>query len=444
MRSLKVVNGILVILFAVSIYLPAKKSNIPANIGVKLKIKDYRKYLNKKFKKRKRLSTKYIIIHTSEAGKTSTLRTLSRGKQVGKRRRTKGGHANYSITRDGVIFRILDHRYRADHTGLSMWNGLTDLSSHSIGIELVGFHYGTITFEQYRSLTPLLKELRRIYNIPERNILTHSQVSYGRPNLWFRKNHRGRKRCALNFVRLRAGLADKWPYDPDVRARRLTADYQIDKIFYKNRKKSYVKVAATKIKTIKKTSPYNGKNGTDPLISNIIRKNNTAWNIAGEDYNSMETIYILPEGKKIRGNSIKKEIGWGKLPDGTKVLLNQPKSLDTKKGPVFIITDNLTAWSYAGKEYKKNTTFYFFRGAGFKAGNKIKDWDSLPNGVKMIIGYRGPFPIGAKKGETPWGIAGKEYSSRNTIYLIPGKGLITGEKMNSFNNLPKYSKIFLK
>lgn len=443
MRSLRILIGILLFLLTASVFLPAKINRGPDNIKIKLKIKDYRKFLNKRFVKRKRLSTKYIIIHTSEAGKISTLRTLSRGKRIGKRR-TKGGHANYAITRDGVVFRILGHKYRADHSGLSMWNGLSDLSSHSLGIELVGYHYGTITFEQYRSLTPLLKELQRIYRIPDKNILTHSQVSYGKPNFWFRRNHRGRKRCALNFNRLRAGLADCWFYDPDVRSGRLTADFQINKIFYKNRKKGYIKVAATKIESIRKTSVNIEKNGTDPGISNIIQKNNTAWNIAGEDYNSMETSYILPNGEKIRGDRIKTEIGWGKLPEGTKVLLNQPGILVTKKGPVFIITDNLTAWSYAGKDYKKKTTFYFFGGMKFKTGNMVADWDSLPKGVKMIIGYNGPFLIKAEKGKTPWGIAGKAYNTRETVYLIPGKGLITGEKIRSFNDLPKYSKIFLK
>ncbi|MCP5104527.1 MAG: hypothetical protein GY950_14170, partial [bacterium] len=56
--------------------------------GGKPVIKDYRKHLNRKFKKQKRKSTRFIIIHTSEAGLTSTLRTLSQGKGVRGRYRT--------------------------------------------------------------------------------------------------------------------------------------------------------------------------------------------------------------------------------------------------------------------------------------------------------------------------------------------------------------------
>ncbi|MEN8222745.1 MAG: peptidoglycan recognition family protein [Acidobacteriota bacterium] len=423
-------------------------SGIPALLDGKktggLKIIDYQKFLNRKFKKRKRISTGYIIIHTSEAGKISTLRTLSGGKRVGKRR-TKGGHANYTILRDGKVYRILDHKYRADHTGLSMWNGKKDLSSHSIGIELVGYHYGTITFSQYRSLTPLLKELQGIYKIPDKNILTHSQVSYGKPNLWYKRDHRGRKRCALNFNRSRAGLADRWTYDPDVRAKRLTSDFQTRKVFYSSYTNKMTKVtpenrepAFVAEKTEKKIKEE------VVLASNIISKENTAWNIAGEDYKDPETIYILPGGKKVSGDKAGSLIGWGNIPRGTKVILNQSEEKPENGGPVHTIKGSFTAWSFAAKDYKADSTFYFLPEGKIKSGKRIKDWDSLPSGVKMITGYIGPYPLGSTKGKTAWGIAGKDYNSKETIYYIPGTGIVTGDKMSSFTDLPKYSKIFIK
>ena len=410
----------------------------------KLNITSYTKYLNRQFKKRKRISTKYVIIHTSEAGKISTLRTLSGGKRVG-RRRTKGGHANYAILRDGKIYRTLDHKYRADHTGLSMWNGISDLSSHSIGIELVGYHYGTITFDQYKSLTPLLKELQSIYKIPDKNILTHSQVSYGKPNLWFKKNHRGRKRCALNFNRSRAGLVDRWTYDPDVRARRLTSDFQTRKIFYSKYSNKMVKISPEKKeKILQEEKIVERRNEEAVLASNIISRDNTAWNIAGEDYNDPETIYILHGGKRVRGDKAGAMIGWGNIPGGTRVILNQPEKIEESVGPILTIKGNFTAWSYAGKEYKKRSTFYILPNGRIKDGTKIKDWDSLPSGVRMIIGYNGPFLLGATRGKTAWGIAGKHYNKKDTIYYIPGNGIFTGDKVVSFNDLPENSKIFLK
>jgi N-acetyl-anhydromuramyl-L-alanine amidase AmpD len=54
----------------------------------------------------------------------------------------------------------------ADHAGRSMWNGQTDLSRYSIGIELVGYHYAPISVQQYRSVGLLIKILQGVYNLP--------------------------------------------------------------------------------------------------------------------------------------------------------------------------------------------------------------------------------------------------------------------------------------
>ncbi len=419
---------------------PVNVNAAPAR-GKRLVIKDYRKYLNRRFKKEKRLSTRFIIVHTSEAGLTSTLRTLSQGKKVKGNYRTLGGHANYVIARNGLVYRILSHRFRADHAGLSMWNGVEDISSHSLSIELVGYHYGEITDAQYRSLSGLVNKLRRMYRIPGKNVLTHCQVSYGKANQWLKRPHRGRKRCALNFIRERIGLEnDSWTYDPDVKAGRLMSDRRIYAMFYKRleyMEKEPVTASSPKVISTKPAESV-------AALSNIIDKDNTAWNIAGEDYSSPSTLYILPGQREIRGDMIKKTIGWDRLPKGTQVLLNQPMDRENKKGPIFKITPDFTAWSYAGKAYKKPSTFYFFSNGKIIPGNHISDWDSLPTGTRMIIGYRPAVLIRAVKGKTAWGIAGKTYNHKETIYFIPGKELLTGDKLKNFNDLPRGSKIFVK
>jgi N-acetyl-anhydromuramyl-L-alanine amidase AmpD len=100
----------------------------------------------------------------------------------------------------------LDKKYIADHAGLSMWDGEKGISKVSIGIELVGYHYAPITAKQYRSVGILIDILQRVYHLDDRAVLTHSQIAYGTPNRWFKKNHRGRKRCAKNFIRSKAEL----------------------------------------------------------------------------------------------------------------------------------------------------------------------------------------------------------------------------------------------
>ena len=263
-------------------------------------IVDYRPRLNPRYKKVERKKTNYIVVHTSELGLKTTLRVVSKGKRFRNGRRTDGGHTHYVIARNGRTYRIMNKSYVADHAGRSMWNGQTDLSKISIGIELVGYHYAPISDKQYRSVGLLIDILQNVYNLDDRAVLTHSQVAYGTPNRWFRKNHRGRKRCAKNFIRAKAGLGSSWRYDPDVNAGRLTADAQLADVFYSQRSID-----------------------TQSDEANIISKLNTAWVIAGEDYDSNTTVYQFPNGGRYTGAQIAEKIGWNRIPAKTVVLLNQ-------------------------------------------------------------------------------------------------------------------------
>jgi N-acetylmuramoyl-L-alanine amidase len=383
-------------------------------------IVDYRSRLNPKYKKIRRKKTKYIIVHTSELGLKMTLRVVSKGKRLRNGGRTYGGHANYVIARNGRTYRVLDKKYVADHAGLSMWNGETDISKISIGIELVGYHYAPITERQYRSVGLLIDILQKVYGLNDRAVLTHSQVAYGRPNRWFRKNQRGRKRCARNFIRQKAELGPTWSYDPDVRSGRLLADLQLSKIYYGRRE------------YVEKTDD-----------ANIITKVNTAWSIAGEDYDSQTTVYKFPSGQIYTGDQISGQIGWNRIPAKTVVLLNQENNISLIKSddPIKTISDRLTAWSFAGQAYKLKTTIYFLPSGRIKVGSMISDWDDLPAKTRLIVGYRGPYKL--SNGRSAYKIAGKKYKDRKTIYYLPPKKLLAGDKINDFKNLPKGTLIFL-
>jgi len=140
-------------------------------------ITDYRSSLNPRFNKTIRRSTKFIVVHTSECNLTQTLKIVSEGKQDNGRWTSRGGHAHYVIAPDGTIFRILDEKYRANHVGLSMWNGITKLNYCSVGIELVGYHNKKITESQYESVKYLIQKLKTKYQLQDRAVLTHSQVA---------------------------------------------------------------------------------------------------------------------------------------------------------------------------------------------------------------------------------------------------------------------------
>ena len=422
-RSNRRIAGLTVVLLSVLIGLPSlcaafQGENLQA---FQSSIVDYRSRLNPRYKKVPRSQTKYIIVHTSELGLESTLRVVSQGKRFPNGRRTNGGHTHYVIARNGRCYRILDKHYVADHAGRSMWDGDRDISQVSIGIELVGYHYAAITDAQYRSVGTLIAILQGAYQLDDRAVLTHSQVAYGGPNRWFRKDHRGRKRCAKNFIRVKAGLGPTWLYDPDVRAGRLTADAQLAEVFY-------------------------GRETMDIQLAeaNVISKRNTAWAIAGEDFDSVTTVYQFPNGRAYTGDQIGSKVGWDRIPACTVVLLNQESGtapLEEEKGPVKTISDGITAWSLAGRLYNRHTTIYFLPSGHVKNGTMIDDWDDLPVRTRLIIGYRGPFEL--RKDRSAYRIAGKAYNAQDTIYYLPTNQLLSGNAIKDFSQLQAGTLVFL-
>lgn len=383
-------------------------------------IVDFRSRLNPNFKKIKRKKTKYIIVHTSELGLKATLKVVSKGKRLRNVRSTNGGHTHYVIARNGRTYRVLNKKYIADHAGLSMWKGEADISNVSIGIELAGYHYASISERQYRSVGILIDILQRVYGLDDRAVLTHSQVAYGRPNRWFRQNHRGRKRCAKNFIHAKAKVRPVWTYDPDVRSGRLLPDPQLSAVFY-GKRRYYPKT----------------------VDGNVISKNNTAWSIAGEDYDSRTTVYKFPNGHIYTGDQISDSIGWNRIPAQTVVLLNQKDSIPLIKssGPVKTISDRLTAWSLAGTKYNHKTTFYFLPSGQIKSGPNISDWDDLPVKTRLIVGYRGPYKL--RKNRSAYRIAGNKYKDREIVYYLPSKKLLAGDEIADFTQLPTGTLIFL-
>ena len=383
-------------------------------------IVDFRSRLNPGYKKAHRKKTKYIIVHTSELNLKTTLRVVSKGKHLHNGRRTNGGHAHYVIARSGRTYRILDKKYVADHAGRSMWNGETDISRVSIGIEFVGYHYAPISEKQYRSAGILIDILQDVYGLNDRSVLTHSQVAYGLPNRWFKEIHRGRKRCAKNFNRTKAGLGSTWTYDPDVRGGRLMADAQLSDVFY-------------------------GQHKIDHQLDegNVISKRNTAWAIAGEDYDSITTVYKFPNGRQYTGDQIADEVGWHRVPAKTVVRLNHESGFEVLKdnGPIKTMSNGNTAWSLAGKFYNQETTIYFLPSGEIKPGSMINDWDDLPANTRLIIGYKGPYKL--NKDLTAFRIAGFKYKDHETIYYLPSKKLLNGNKIKDFSSLPIGTYIFL-
>lgn len=423
-----VIAPILVIMLLTTAPGHAAQTCSPADlVRFQSRIIDYSSRINPRFNKKVRTKTRLIIVHTSELGLESTLRVVSWGKRFENGRTTPGGHANYVVARNGTVYRILDKKYRADHAGLSMWDGISDISNISVGIEFVGYHYAPLTTDQYTSAGMLLSVLKQTYGLRDKDILTHSQIAYGKPNQWFPDNHRGRKRCAQNFDRMRAGLGPTWPFDPDVRAGLLTADSTLAKIFYPD---------PGAVAYIVGKAPQD-------LGSDVITKQNSAWAIAGEDFDAPDTVYVLPGGKTIAGDKVASNWGWNRLPPGTKVLLNQEAEQVSRQAKNIIktISGRMTALSHAGESFHAASTIYFLPSGRILSGRLISDWDDLPSGTRLVVGYKGPFNI--TKHKTAYGIAGRKFKDPGTIYHIPGRGPVPGNSVSDFSNLPKGTNIYL-
>lgn len=92
-----------------------------------------------------------------------------------------GVSAHYLIEQDGTLHRLVDPRYRAWHAGVSSWDGVSDVNSRSIGIELVnpGHEWGYEPFPkpQMDTLMTVLGALCRAYQISPKNIWGHSDVA---------------------------------------------------------------------------------------------------------------------------------------------------------------------------------------------------------------------------------------------------------------------------
>ena len=226
----------------------------------------------------RRPRTEFIILHTTEGGDRSSLNRVKRR-----------GLAHYLVRRDGKVYRIIQRHKVALHAGRSMWAGKTNLDRRSIGIEVVGYHDKPITAKQITALRELLRQLQGIYDIPDEKVLTHSMVAYGRPNRWHRHDHRGRKRCGMQFaqpeLRSQLGLTARPLRDPDVAAGRLIeADPYLARVLYSPDQRARERA--------REEFQENGQN--------IITASRSAWYIARDDYDSPSTVYVFPGGTRRR------------------------------------------------------------------------------------------------------------------------------------------------
>lgn len=92
--------------------------------------------------------------------------------------------AHYMVEEDGRIFQLVDEAKRAWHAGVASWNGVEDINSRSIGVEIVngGHDYGLPDYprEQMEAVIALCKDIQTRNSILPADIVGHSDIAPGR------------------------------------------------------------------------------------------------------------------------------------------------------------------------------------------------------------------------------------------------------------------------
>lgn len=299
-----------------------------------------------------RSSTKLIVLHTTEAPARSSLNKVS-----------ERGECHFCVTEEGTVYAIVDRDRVAFHAGRSMWQGKEDVDKFSIGIECVGYHDKPMGQAQLKAIAALVKDLKKMYKIPDHCVVAHSHVAYGAPNKWQKRNHRGRKRCGMLFatatVRKILDLKSKPGSDVDVQAGRLdVGDEFLAKVLYKNEDvmaKNYSSKPVPVIKALMATKKEEKQWTPSP---------NKAANKIG--LNKKDPIPQSVEDLKKRGYVVKG-----------------------------VIQPGMTAAKIAGSEWRSETTFYSVKNRIFSG--KTVDPKSMPKGMYVWMKDPKKFVKGKKK-----------------------------------------------
>ncbi len=361
-----------------------------------------------------RRRTDYIILHTTEGAKEGSLRKLYRN-----------GEAHYFIDEVGRIYNIISRRRVAFHAGRSMWQGRTNLDDYSIGIEVVGYHNKPITTAQYKALKELLSWLQGIYRVPDDKVLTHSMIAYGAPNRWHKKPHRGRKRCGMQFaqrsVRYKLGLSEQPLYDPDVKAGRLIiADYQLARALYGS---------AQETDTASRS------------VGNVIAEGRSAWDIAGYKYNNPDTTYVFPDGRTVKGNTIK---SWSSIPAGTTVTVGKYSAKEkTFPGMRMVGRDGKTARDIIGDASGSKTTIYLLPDGAVKRGDELNvtNLDGLPEGTRVVTNYIYGGYITSRR--SAFDICGPQWNAATTFYVFADGVMESGDTVDE-RQMPKNTLVLYR
>ena len=131
------------------------------------------KYKSPNYNSRNKSKINLIIIHYTALRNTKEAISYLCTKE-------KKVSAHYLISQDGVIYNLVNEKFRAWHAGKSFWQDIVDINSYSIGIELDYNPNGKnnkFSFKMILSLKKLIIKIKDKYKINKKNILAHSDIA---------------------------------------------------------------------------------------------------------------------------------------------------------------------------------------------------------------------------------------------------------------------------
>ena len=88
--------------------------------------------------------------------------------------------AHYLIAEDGEVMSLVPEALRAWHAGAGRWGAVTDVNSHSIGIEIANDGFSPFAATQMDALTALLGGIRARWDVRPERVIGHSDMAPGR------------------------------------------------------------------------------------------------------------------------------------------------------------------------------------------------------------------------------------------------------------------------
>jgi hypothetical protein len=247
-------------------------------------------------------------------------------------------------------------------------------------------------------------------------------------------------------VRRRLGLTAQPGGDPDVLAGRLRiGDPELHRILYASPRPAAEAVPAgdTADSTVVQEdsdSPVEFKSE-----ASVIGKGTNAWSIARERYNHSGTVYVFPDGRRLRGDQIRE---WSKIPVGTEVLLSDGEPEQEFEGFLEIGKDGTTVRDLAGDAYADSTTIYFLPNGYIRTGAELarssglkRYLDAPPKGTRVLVGYVYGGYVRARR--SAYYIARSKWNYPSTFYRLPDGRILSGDEVDE-NSIPSRTLIFFQ